>query len=136
MIEPSLDSLRLVLHILAATVWVGGQIVLGGLVPRLRRAHPEALTTVANAYASVAWPAFAVAVVTGMWSILDVDVAAMDSSYHVTLGLKIALVAVAGFAAAAHSTSPSKLVKAVGGALGLLTSLVALYLGVLLSSAT
>ncbi len=136
MIEPSLDSLRLVLHILAAAVWVGGQIVLGGLVPKLRRAHPEALKTVANAYASVAWPAFAVAVVTGMWSLLEVDVSAMDSSYHVTLGVKISLVAVAGFAAAAHSTSPNKMVKAVGGALGLLTSLGALYLGVLLTSAS
>ncbi len=136
MIEPTLDSLRLALHVLSAAVWVGGQIVLGGLVPRLRASHPEALKTVANAYASVAWPAFFVAVVTGMWSILDIDAAAMDGSYHATLGIKIALVAVAGFAAAAHSASPKKSVKAIGGALGLLTSLAALYLGILLASAS
>ena len=36
MISPTLESLRLFLHVLAASVWVGGQLVLGALVPRLR----------------------------------------------------------------------------------------------------
>jgi putative copper export protein len=39
MISPTLDSLRIFLHLLAAAVWVGGQIVLGGLVPKLRKTH-------------------------------------------------------------------------------------------------
>jgi putative copper export protein len=136
MISPTLDSLRITLHVLAATVWVGGQIVLGAIVPKLRKAQPEALRVVANGFARVAWPAFIVAVFTGMWSIFDLDVASLDSSYHATLGIKVVAVALAGFAAAAHSTSQSKLVIALGGAIGLLASLGALYLGVLLSSAT
>lgn len=136
MIEPNLESLRTFLHLLAAAVWVGGQIVLGGLVPRVRKTNPEALKTIANGFARVAWPAFGITVITGMWNILDVDVSAMDSSYHVTLGIKIVVVMLAGFAAAAHANTKSKLILALGGAIGLLASLGALYLGVLLSSAT
>lgn len=136
MIEPSLDSLRTFLHLLAASVWVGGQIVLGGLVSRVRKTNPEALKTIANGFSRVAWPAFGVTVVTGMWNILDIDVSAMDSSYHVTLGIKLVVVMLAGFAAAAHANTKSKLVLALGGAIGLLASLAALYLGVLLSAAS
>ena len=32
MLAPALDTIRLTLHVLAATVWVGGQIVMTGLV--------------------------------------------------------------------------------------------------------
>jgi len=136
MIDPTLDSLRTFLHLLAASVWVGGQVVLGGLVPRVRKSNPEALKTIANGFARVAWPAFAVSVVTGIWSILDIDVSAMDTDYHVTLGLKITLVAVAGLAAAAHANTKNKLVLALGGAIGLLGSLAALYAGVLLGASS
>ena len=136
MISPTLDSLRTFLHILAASVWVGGQIVLGGLVPSVRKSNPEALKPIANAFGRVAWPAFGITVVTGMWNLLSVDVTAMDSSYHVTLGVKIVVVMLAGFAAAAHANTKSKLVLALGGAIGLVASLGALYLGVLLGAAS
>lgn len=136
MISPTLDSLRSFLHILAASVWVGGQIVLGGLVPQVRKNNPEALKGIANAFGRIAWPAFGIAVVTGMWNILAIDVSSMDSSYQVTLALKVGLVAVAGFAAAAHANSKNKLVLALGGAIGLLASLAALYAGVLLGGAS
>lgn len=136
MISPDLDSLRTFLHILAASVWVGGQIVLGGLVPQVRKSSPDALKSIANAFGRVAWPAFGIAVITGMWNIMAVDVSGMDSSYQITLALKVAAVALAGIAAAAHANTKSKLVLALGGAIGLLASLGALYLGVLLGSAS
>lgn len=136
MIEPTLESLRTFLHLLAASVWVGGQVVLGGLVPRVRKTNPEALKTIANGFARVAWPAFGLSVVTGMWAILDIDVSAMDTDYHVTLGIKIVLVAVAGLAAAAHANTKSKLVLALGRAIGLLGSLAALFAGVLLGTSS
>ena len=136
MIKADLESVRTFLHLLAASVWVGGQIVLGGLVPRVRKTNPEALKTIANGFARVAWPAFGVTVITGIWNILDIDVSAMDTSYHVTLGVKLVVVMLAGFAAAAHANTKSKLILALGGAIGLLASLGALYLGVLLGSAS
>ena len=37
MLAVSWDTIRLFLHILAATIWVGGQLVLAALVPVLRR---------------------------------------------------------------------------------------------------
>jgi putative copper export protein len=136
MIDPTLDSLRTFLHLLAASVWVGGQVVLGGLVPRVRKTNPDALKTIAHGFARVAWPAFAVSVVTGIWATLDIDMTAMDTDYHVTFGIKIVLVAVAGLAAAAHANTKSKLVMALGGAIGLLGSLVAMYAGVLLGASS
>ena len=136
MISPDLDSFRTFLHILAASVWVGGQIVLGGLVPQVRKSSPDALKSIANAFGRVAWPAFGIAVITGMWNIMAVDVSGMDSSYQITLALKVAAVALAGIAAAAHANTKSKLVLALGGAIGLLASLGALYIGVLLGTAS
>lgn len=136
MIDPGLESLRTFLHLLAAAVWVGGQIMLAGLVPHVRRTNPEALKNVANGFARVAWPALGVTVITGMWSLLVIDVSAMDSAYHATLGAKILVVVAAGGAAAAHANAKSKLVLAVGGGIGLVASLATLYLGVLLGSAT
>ena len=37
MLGLNLDVVRLFLHILAAPVWVGGQLTLAGLLPALRR---------------------------------------------------------------------------------------------------
>ncbi len=36
MLPLTLDTVRLSLHVLAATVWVGGQLTLVGLLPGLR----------------------------------------------------------------------------------------------------
>ena len=37
-----MDHFRLFVHVLAASVWVGGQIVLAGLVPTLRSIGDDA----------------------------------------------------------------------------------------------
>ena len=135
MISPTLDSLRLFLHVIAAAVWVGGQIVLGGLVPQVRRTNPEALKGIANAFGRVAWPAFGLAVVTGMWNLMAVSPTEHGSAYMVTFGLKMGLVGLAAVATLIHSGSKSKLALALGGAVSLLASLAVMYLGVLLTSA-
>jgi putative copper export protein len=41
MLAVSWDTVRLFLHVLAATVWVGGQLTLAALVPVLRRFGAE-----------------------------------------------------------------------------------------------
>jgi len=63
------DELRLFLHLLAAAVWIGGQIVLAALVPALRAAGPDVPAAAARAFSRVAWPAFAVLLVTGAWNL-------------------------------------------------------------------
>lgn len=132
MLSPTTATLRLFLHVLAATVWVGGQIALAGVVPVLRRDAPTVTKAVARAFAKVAWPAFAVLVATGVWNLAAIDVADTDTAYQVTVFAKVAIALVAAVAVAVHSIGRSKLALALGGAIGLLASLGALYLGVLL----
>jgi putative copper export protein len=134
MLSPSLETFRLFLHILAASVWVGGQIALAGVVPTLRTVAPQATKPVANAFARVAWPAFAVVVLTGMWNLAEINPGDRSTSYQITLFLKIAVALVSGMAAAVHAAGRSKVALAVGGALGLLGALAAMFLGVLLMS--
>ena len=134
MLSPTTDTIRLFLHVLAASVWVGGQIVMGGLVPSLRRTHPEATKVAAKAFARVAWPAFGVVVVTGLWNLADIDVADTSTAYQITLFVKIGLAIASGAAAAVHQVGTSKLALAVGGAVGLLAALGAMYCGYLLTS--
>ena len=128
----TIDTIRIFVHILAASIWVGGQFVLANIVSGLRRDHRDALPVVARAFARIAWPAFALTVVTGVWSLLSLE--ALDSSAQIALALKIVAVAVSGSAAAAHSLSSSRLVKALGGALGSITAVVAMLLAVVVST--
>jgi putative copper export protein len=134
MLSPTIDSIRLFLHVLAASVWVGGQIVLGGLVPKLRQVAPESLKVAANAFARIAWPAFAVVVVTGMWNILDITVGDMTSEYQITMFVHVLLAMAAAMFVVIHSIGQTKLALALGGALGLLTSLGAMFVGMLLQT--
>jgi putative copper export protein len=134
MLSPTIDSIRLFLHVLAASVWVGGQIVLGGLVPKLRKVAPESLKVAANAFARIAWPAFAVVVVTGMWNILDITVGDMTSEYQITMFVHVLLAMATAMFVVIHSIGQTKLALALGGALGLLTSLGAMFVGMLLQT--
>lgn len=133
MISPTLDSVRIFLHVLAVAVWVGGQIVLAGLVPAIRASAPEALPKVAQAFARVAWPAMIVIVFTGMWGLGSSSASDSDTAYMVTFAAKMVMVFIAVAATVVHSQGSSKAAKAIGGALGLLGSLLAAYAGILLA---
>lgn len=135
MISPSLDALRTALHLLGVAVWIGGQIVLAGVVPAVRAAAPDALGAVARAFARIAWPMFLLVVLTGVWGYSDIDVSARSTEYTVTFGVKMLLVAATAIAALIHSQGSSKAAKAIGGAAGLLTALAAAWFGVLLAHA-
>ena len=67
-----MTTFRLGLHLLAATVWVGGQLVLAGLVPTLRRIGGDAPHLVAQRFNLIAWPAYFHLLMTGVWSLLEV----------------------------------------------------------------
>jgi putative copper export protein len=125
-------TIRLFLHVLAATVWVGGQLTLAGLVPAMRRLGPEATRQLARQFDRIAWPAFAVLVVTGVWNLLEVDVGDTSTEYQVTLAVKLLLVTLTGVGAAVHRVAASKAALAAGGAAAAVGAVGALFLGVLL----
>jgi putative copper export protein len=95
MISPTLDSVRIFFHVLGVAVWVGGQIVLAGLVPAIRASAPEALPKVAQAFARVAWPAMIVIVFTGMWGLGSSSASDSDTAYMVTFAVKMVMVFIA-----------------------------------------
>lgn len=133
MIQPTLDSLRTFLHILAVCVWLGGQIVLAGVVPKLRKTTPDALSDISKGFAAIAWPAMILIVFTGAWGLAEIHTADQSSAYMVTFGVKMLLVATAIIATVIHSNGTSKIAKGLGGAIGLLATLFAAYCGVLLA---
>jgi len=125
------DTLRLFLHVLAATVWVGGQITLAALVPALRAAGTDVPKAAANAFDRIAWPAFGVLLLTGIWNV----VAEGDKgpAYQHTLMLKYALVLASGATAYLHARAASRRAMAIFGALTGLTALATLFVGILLA---
>ncbi|SFQ43098.1 MULTISPECIES: hypothetical protein [Actinomadura] len=126
MLAVTTADVRIFLHVLAATIWVGGQITLGALVPALR--GYEGVTKVAaRRYNAVAWPAFAVLVLTGVWNITSGDI---GGAAQRTLEVKLAFVLLSGVAAFLHTRATSKAGLAVWGALGALGALAALFFGV------
>lgn len=133
MLPVDADTIRLFLHVLAATVWVGGQLTLAGLVPGLRQLSPDAPRTVARRFSRIAWPAYLVVVTTGIWNILAVD-ATWKGSYGATLMAKITVAALSGVTAFLHALSRSKSGLAVWGSISGVTAVGALFLGVLLRS--
>jgi putative copper export protein len=134
MLPVSLDTIRLFLHVLAATVWVGGQLTLAALVPVLRRFGAEVPKAAARRFNQVAWTAFAVLIATGIWNITAVSPQISHrAGYRATLIVKLVAVALSGVAAAAHIRARGPAGRAVFGALTGLTALAALFLGILLA---
>jgi putative copper export protein len=131
-LTPAVDSVRLFLHVLAATVWVGGQLTVAGLVPGLRALGADIPSTVAHRFSRIAWPAFVLLVGTGIWNVIAVNPSHQSGSWRVTLWIKLAVVALSGAAAWLHGRARSRSALAAWGAISGLTAMVALLLGVLL----
>ena len=125
------ETIRLFLHVLGATVWVGGQITLAALVPALRGSAEGVTKVAARAFNRIAWPAFGLLVVTGVWNVVALD--DPSESFQNTLMLKYALVLASGVTAYLHQRATSPRAMAVFGALTGLTALGALFVGVWLA---
>ena len=132
-LAPGLDGFRLIIHVLAATIWVGGQFTVAGLLPTIRTLGDDATKTVARALGRLLWPAYGVLLVTGFWNISAVDAKHASTGWNAVLGMKITVVLLAGVAVYLHQRSTSKVGLAVWGAVGALASVVALCLGVFLA---
>jgi putative copper export protein len=131
-LAPALDGIRLSIHVLAATIWVGGQLTLAGLVPTARTLGDGAAPALAQAFARIQWPAYAVLVITGFWNISATH-GGQPRAWQVVLGVKIAVVAWAGIGAFVHSRARTKAGRAGWGAVTALSSVAALALGVFLA---
>jgi putative copper export protein len=131
-LSSALDGVRLSLHVLAATIWVGGQFTMAGLVPTARGLGEGAPKALAQAFSRIQWPAYAVLVVTGLWNVSAVH-AGQPRSWVVVLVVKIVVVALAGLAAFLHGRSRTTRGLAIWGALAALSSIAALVMGVFLA---
>ncbi len=136
MLTPSLETLRIFLHILAASVWVGGQVVMAGIVPSARQAGTEATKAIANGFARVAWPAYFIAIATGMWNLMSLNPGDQSTAWNMTFGVKFLLVIVMGVTAVVHARTSRRPIMAATGAIGGVAALVTLFLGVLISTPT
>jgi putative copper export protein len=132
-LAPALDTVRLTLHVLAATVWVGGQIVMTGLVGPARGLGPDAPKTLARAFARLAWPAYLLLVVTGIWNVTAVHYASQDAAWKAVLMAKILVVLLAGVGVGLHQRATTKGQLALWGSVGGLASVAALVMGILLA---
>lgn len=130
MVPFDLQLIRLVLHVLAATIWVGGQFVLAGLLPTLRGLGDDATAKVARAFNRLAWPAYVVLLATGIWNLFEINFSQRSTQYQVVLLCKLLAVAATGIGAGLHVISRSKIALAIGGSLAGAGALAALTLGV------
>ena len=130
MLPVNADTVRLFLHVLGATVWVGGQLTLAGLVPGLRALGADAPRTVARRFNRIAWPAFGLLFVTGLWNLAEASVGDRSSEWIATLLAKLVIVALSGISAALHTRAATRRGLAIWGGLSGLSALLALFYGV------
>jgi len=132
MLSLSWDAIRLFLHVLGATIWIGGQLTLAALVPVLRRHGGELAKAAARQFNTIAWPAFGLLVATGIWNVVA-EQDEVTGRYRTTLMIKLVVVIISGVTAFLHARSRTKAGLAVFGALTALSAIFALLLGVLLA---
>jgi putative copper export protein len=126
------DSIRLFLHVIGATIWVGGQLVFAALVPVLKKKDAGLPKLVAHQFNKIAWPAYGLLLITGMWNMASLP-KEVPSNYSAFLGIKMTVVIFSAVAAILHSRAKSTKGMAMWGALSGLAAMSATYLGVLLA---
>lgn len=94
-------EILLYIHLLAATVWVGGLITMGGLVPSVRKASADraVIKAMARRFGVISWMGLGTLVVTGTSMVL------IAFNLTTTLQIKLTLVAVSVALALWHSLS-------------------------------
>lgn len=125
-------TVRLFLHVLAATIWVGGQLTLAGLVPVLRSVGVEVPRLAAQRFNRIAWPAYAVLILTGVWNIVA-ERGDLHGRYATTFAVKMVVVVASGAAAFAHTRASTPSRVALLGALSGLAAFAALFVGIQLA---
>jgi putative copper export protein len=124
------DTIRIFLHVLGVTVWIGGQIVMLSLMPILRSEGVDGLAArVAGGFQRVAWPAYGLAVITGIWNLMAVEMGDNTTGWNMAFGFKFLLVLISGAAAFVHQKTDNPGLKGATGGIGFLAALAAMFLG-------
>lgn len=126
----SLTTVRMFVHVLAATIWVGGQLVVAGLMPTVRGLGPNAPRAVARRFGLVAWSAFVVLLFTGIWNALAIDFNDYPEDYKKKFGMKMTCFLITGGGAALHTLVKKKWALALGGACAGLGAVATLFFAV------
>ncbi len=126
----SLTWIRLGLHVTAATVWVGGQLVMAGLVPAARKISPEAPRALAATFGRISWPAYWLLVATGLWNWAAVTGGSTSGAWMAVFVVKLVAVVAAGVFAWRHTRATSAAARGAFAGTAALASLLALALGV------
>lgn len=134
MLEPSLDTVRLFLHVLGATLWVGGQLTLAPLVPALRAVSPEAPRAAARRFGPIAGVGFLILLFSGVWNTMEVDFDARSAAYGATFGVKMTMFTISGIGALVHARARTAAVRGAFAGISSLTAVAALFLGILLGT--
>ncbi len=143
MVSFTLADFVLWIHVLAACVWIGGQITLGMIVPMLRNTQ-ELMHAVARRFQNLAWGAFGILILSGIINVHEAGISwtKLNATPQArTLSLKLVFVLISGLAAALHAywvtprmrnASRAKRAAAVGtlGGLSLLAAMAAALFGV------
>ena len=124
---------RLSLHVLAASVWLGGQIVVAGLLPTIRSMGDDAPRKIARAFGRLSWPAFWLLVLTGFWNYAAVHGSTMSSAWNTAFGIKMLCVIIAGVGTFLHTRAPTPRARGIFAGVGTLATVAALVLGIALA---
>jgi putative copper export protein len=125
-----LSIVRLTLHVFAATIWVGGQFVVLGILSTVRQFGEGAPRKIAQAFGKLSWPAFWLLVATGVWNFLAINHRDASTSWNVVFGIKMLCVVAAGVGTWLHTKATDPKRRGVHGGVGALASIAALALGV------
>ena len=115
----------LYVHILGATVWIGGLIVVAALVPAVRKATTdrEVIRAIARRFGVVSWIALGTLVLTGAWM-------AATRVWDTVLITKVSLVLVSAILAGWHTMAARNQSPALRGAIqGVILVLALVILG-------
>ena len=129
----SMTTIRLALHVFAATIWVGGQLVMMGLVPTERKLGGDTERILLRAFGRLAWPAFAVLLLTGVWNLATFQGQTMSAAWSAVLGIKLVVVLAAGVTAYLCDRAKSHRSVDLWGSISGACSVLALLGGVLLA---
>lgn len=133
MLSPDADTLRLFLHVLGATLWVGGQLVLAPLVPALRDVSPDAPGVAARKFGVIGGIGYLILLLSGLWNTMEIDFDDRSAAYGATFGVKMTLFTLSGIGAVIHIVAKKPAVKGAFAAISAVTAVGALFLGILLS---